>query len=235
MRNAICEAFHMEVLDTPGKRLRWARQRDKRFDKATEAAKAFGWTVSTYLGHENGDRIPSRNAAKKYAAAYKVRWDWILEGGPNAIAPPASTVTKLTADDHVQVPVRSYVGAGDEVFVLPTDDPPIDWVSAPPGMENAEATEVRGNSMRPLYHDGDLLFHIRRVDVDLHEYQDEVVVTQVKGGKRLVKLLQPGTRRGRYTLASVNPAFDPIEDQQLEWIGPIEWVHKRWRKKRRRK
>ena len=136
------------------------------------------------------------------------------------------------APSDAKVPVRSYVGAGGEVIAI-EDQEPIDWVPAPPGMENAEATEVRGNSMRPLYHDGDLLFHIRRIDIDLGEYEGEVVVTQVKDGGRLVKILKPGSRRNRFTLESVNQAFDPIHDQQLDWIGPIEWVHKRWRKKPR--
>lgn len=133
-------------------------------------------------------------------------------------------------DVPIMVPLRSYVGAGDEVIAVPTDDPPIDWVQAPPGMRDAEATEVRGRSMIPAYHDKDVLFH-RRLEVDPLRFRDEIVVTQVKGGKRYVKLVLPGTRRGRYHLVSVNPSFAPIEDQALEWVGPIEWVHRRGRRR----
>jgi len=68
------------ALDSPAARLRWARQRFSRYRTATEAARAFGWNVSTYLGHENGDRTPSRETAKRYGRAYHVRWEWILEG-----------------------------------------------------------------------------------------------------------------------------------------------------------
>ena len=50
------------------------RYRDGRFATATDAARAFGWKVSTYLGHENGDRNPSRDAAKRYAKAYKLQF-----------------------------------------------------------------------------------------------------------------------------------------------------------------
>jgi phage repressor protein C with HTH and peptisase S24 domain len=152
-----------------------------------------------------------------------------------AIAPPPKRQRerdiRRQLDSEALVPVRSYVGAGDEIFPI-EGDAPIDWVPAPPGMEAAEATEVRGNSMRPLYHDGDLLFH-SRLNTDFAAYQGEAVVAQVKGGKRLVKLLQTGSKRGRYTLESVNPAYDHLTDQQLDWIGPIEWVHKRWRRQRR--
>jgi transcriptional regulator with XRE-family HTH domain len=69
-------------LNTPARRLRWARETKTSYSTGTDAARAFGWTVSTYLGHENGDRQPSVKAAKRYAAAYKVPWTWILDGGP---------------------------------------------------------------------------------------------------------------------------------------------------------
>lgn len=72
----------MDELDTPGKRLKWARMNRTAYKSATAAAKAFGWPVPTYLGHENGDRVPKRSKAIRYAAAYKVPWSWILEGGP---------------------------------------------------------------------------------------------------------------------------------------------------------
>jgi transcriptional regulator with XRE-family HTH domain len=66
--------------NTPGKRLKWARESRTAYATATDAARAFGWKVSTYLGHENGDRKPSVQAAKKYGAAYKIPWAWILDG-----------------------------------------------------------------------------------------------------------------------------------------------------------
>lgn len=69
--------------DTPAARLKWARERHGRYRNPTDAARAFGWNVSTYLGHENGSRIPKRSAAIKYSRVYGVRWEWILEGdGP---------------------------------------------------------------------------------------------------------------------------------------------------------
>lgn len=125
------------------------------------------------------------------------------------------------------VPVRSFVGAGEEIFPIEGDEP-IDRVPAPPGMKEAEATEVRGRSMIPLYHNGDLLFH-RRIESDPARYKDEVVVAQVQNGKRYVKLILPGTKKGLFHLVSVNPAFAPLEDQKLAWVGPIEWVHKKRR------
>lgn len=124
----------------------------------------------------------------------------------------------------IEVPLTSYLGAGDEIFPIAGDEP-IDYVPAPPGMIGAEATEVRGRSMIPLYHPGDRLFH-RRVEIDPSRWLDEVVAVQVRSGKRYVKLLRKGAR-GRFTLESFNPAFPVMENQQLDWVGPIEWVQKR--------
>ncbi len=83
MRNALCEAA---VMDSIAERLQYLRKKAG-FNTATEAARAFGWAVPTYLGHENGDRNPSRETAKRYANAYKTRWEWILEGGPGWMRP----------------------------------------------------------------------------------------------------------------------------------------------------
>ncbi len=133
---------------------------------------------------------------------------------------------------HVEIPVRSYVGAGDEVVSLTDDEEPIDWTAAMPGLEDAEATQVRGLSMMPLYRDGDLLFH-KRMNIDPMLLRDEVCVMQTKGRKRYVKMIQPGTKRGTFRLVSFNPLFPPIEDQVLSWISPIlamrraRWIPRR--------
>lgn len=68
------------MTETPGDRLRAARK--KYFpDSASAAAKRHGWTVSTYLSHENGQtsEIPLK-AARKYAKAFKVTASWLNHG-----------------------------------------------------------------------------------------------------------------------------------------------------------
>lgn len=125
-----------------------------------------------------------------------------------------------------EIPIRSYVGAGDEIIQLHDDDPPIDWTPPPPGLEDAEGTLVRGSSMVPLYREGDLLFH-RRLTIDPRRLRDEVVILQTKAGKRYVKLLQPGTTKGTFRLVSINPLFPPLDNQVLVWVAPILWVRKR--------
>jgi phage repressor protein C with HTH and peptisase S24 domain len=150
-----------------------------------------------------------------------------LASGATALLNRDVTAAELRADPGMsrQIRVASFVGAGDEIVPIPTDEP-IDWALAPPGMDNVEATEVRGRSMMPFYHHGDLLFH-RRIDKDPGRFKDEALVVQVTDGKRMIKLLQPGARRGRFNLISINPSLAPLENQAVDWVGPIEWVNKR--------
>lgn len=210
--------------DTPGRRLRWAREKDKRFETATAAAKAFGWTVPTYLGHENGDRNPSRSAAKRYADAYKVPWAWILEGGP------LPNKGAKRHDEQLETPVRHYVGAGDEVHLFDgeSDSEAVDYTPAPPGFEREKgaAVTVRGDSMRPYYEPGDMLFFRFRYDFPSSpkDLPQRPVIVQVKDGPLYVKKMLPGTRKGRFHLLSVNPLTPILQDQAVESFAYIEWV-----------
>lgn len=194
-----------------------------RFKKAAKL-KDFPWEKASGLGE--GTLRKFRTGANRSMSTETYEK---LAAGASKLGGRTFTAAEIRGEVEllIQVPVSSFVGAGDEI--IPIDgDGPVDWVPAPPGMGEAEATEVRGRSMIPLYHDRDLLFH-RRLETDPARFRDEVVVAQVRNGKRYVKLLQIGTRRNRFRLLSINPTFAPLEDQQLDWIGPIEWVHKRRR------
>src|SRR4051812_41548287 len=67
------------------------------FGEATEAARAHGWPVPTYLSHENGTRgVPLRKLST-YAQAFRVSVEWLITGrgeGPgdagDAPPPPAN-------------------------------------------------------------------------------------------------------------------------------------------------
>lgn len=197
-------------MDTVESRLKWAR-REAGFATATAAARTHGWPVSTYLGHENGDRAPSRRAAKRYAKAFHVRWDWLLEG--EAAPSFASTMA----------PVLGYVGAGAEIF--PLDDPAFresfDEVELPPGAPpGTVAVIARGDSMYPRYFDGEKLFYINREQAPSDLIGQECVV-KLKDGRMLVKILRKGSRVRRFNLESWNAPL--LEDQDVEWAAPVKW------------
>ena len=193
--------------DTVAKRLQWARKNRSHYKTATEAARAFGWPVSTYLGHENGDRIPSRPTAKKYAARYKVRWEWLLEGEGQAVAKGGS------------IPVEGYVGAGAEF--IPFEDNNAGLGDSPSVIEpNSAAVIVRGESMYPRYFDGEHLYYIKepRNPADLI---GEECVLKLLDGRMFVKILRRGSKKGVFNLESWNAPT--IEDQQVEWASPVTW------------
>lgn len=71
-------SYHVRMTD-PAERLRIARLRAG-YETGKDAAEAMGVPVSTYLGHENGNRgYPAKRAAQ-YAKKFKVREQWLLYG-----------------------------------------------------------------------------------------------------------------------------------------------------------
>ena len=130
------------------------------------------------------------------------------------------------AQAEIQLPISSYVGAGDEVVAPVEGDGPIDYVAAPPELAEGEVLEVRGRSMLPAYEHGDLLFH-RFMDPDPRNLLGKLVIAKLKDGRRFVKVLQPGSKRGRFTLTSLNPSYAPMEDQAVAAVARIVWVKKK--------
>ncbi len=89
-------------MDRIGDRLIKARER--RYDTASDAARAMNMPVPTYSGHENGSRGVTLDAAMRYAKFFRVSLDWLVFG--KGAAPDE------TARD-IEVPVLSWVSAGD--------------------------------------------------------------------------------------------------------------------------
>src|SRR5262245_23522829 len=89
--------FGMSAL---GERLKRARELAG-FAEATAAATAHGWTVPTYLSHENGSRGVPLGKLPAYAAAFRVSLEWLATGqgsprdgsdGADSFTPPPSNV-----------------------------------------------------------------------------------------------------------------------------------------------
>lgn len=77
------------MMDTPGKRLQWAR-RKAGYARPADAAKAFGWNTNTYKSHENGMRGLRKPSADRYGRALRVSAGWLLtgEGDPKTLRSP---------------------------------------------------------------------------------------------------------------------------------------------------
>lgn len=187
-------------------RLKKAREQAG-FETATDAARKFGWTVTTYRAHENGQRNIPRETAPAYARAFRVSPEWLLFGRGTAGKKP--------------VPLVGFVGAGAEVFPI-DDGGALDEIEPPPGIgPNAVAVQVRGDSMYPRYMEGDTLIYDAHVPLEKADGQECVVA--LRDGRRFVKIVRVSGET--VSLESFNAP--PIRDQEVEWAGPVLWVKRR--------
>ncbi|MFC4172667.1 XRE family transcriptional regulator [Microvirga sp. GCM10011540] len=169
MRNGMWQLPDME---SPAARLKWARERAG-YKTAKDAVTAFGWSQSTYYGHENGDRSFSPDTAKRYAQAFNVPWSWLLgdvdEGPPEDAArkerkpntePNASSPVNVSLISQDRVPVYGLaIGGTDGRFEF--NGQIVDQVFRPPvlaNVANAYAVFVSGDSMEPRYFAGETVY-----------------------------------------------------------------------------
>jgi transcriptional regulator with XRE-family HTH domain len=199
-------------LDSPSKRLRWAREQHGKYETPTEAARAFGWPVSTYLGHENGDRNPSRAAAIRYSRAYGVRWEWLLEndGAPLPKAQPVKIIGIVEA-------------AGRVVFYHP--DKVRNCDDLPPHVGVATVALEAGAPLRGVAESGWLYFFENQKKPPSEDLVGKLCIVALKNGDVLVRTLQPGRKKDRYDLESSTE--QTMRDQQIEWAARITWIKPR--------
>lgn len=232
----------MVALDTPARRLKWAREQDGRFETATDAAKAFGWTISTYLGHENGDRNPSRSAAKKYADAYKVPWAWLLEGGP----PPDRKSAKARTGP---IQTKGEVAAGKwldlDVEIDPRDFEQFPIAADPRYPHEAQyGLIVRGTSINRIADNGDVLHCLDLGIVALEPEEDDLIIAERRRAqagqkevtaKRLRKrgriiVLAPDSYDAKWKPIELDPS-NGSEDEEVAIIALVLAIYKPLRRR----
>lgn len=95
-------------LNTPGGRLRWAREtwaaKNLHPLSMRAAAAHFGWPQNTYKAHEQGKRGAEglkESTAKKYAKAFGVRVEWLMTGLGSPVKPSVDDEwAKKTAEER---------------------------------------------------------------------------------------------------------------------------------------
>jgi phage repressor protein C with HTH and peptisase S24 domain len=190
------------------------RLRDARFEagfeRASEAAEAFGWPYDGYKHHENGTRDYGAAAAARYARAFKVNPAWLLYGRepkrPNSLG---------------GVAVIGKVGAHSEV--LPIDEGAFEPIEPPFAVaDGAVAFVVEGDSMEPSYPDG--TYVIALPTDDLQSIINRRAVVTLNNGHRYLKKVFPGSAPGLYTLVSHNapPIVNVRIIQAARVLGMVE-------------
>lgn len=186
-------------------RLRDARKKAG-YKSASEAARHFGWTDSTYRHHENGTRGIKRDEMKKYSSAYRVPIDWLLFG--------------RTAGAAV-IPVLGDVGPGGIVREASREQP-VEMVEGPPDMrKDAAAIKIMGDSMYPRYLDGDILVY--KQNSSFIEASGRECLVELSDGTKMLRIMH--MNNGVVTLDGINTP--PLHDASVAWVAPISWVKRK--------
>lgn len=124
-----------------------------------------------------------------------------------------------------QVPILGNVGAGGSVlFNEETDEPEL--VDRPPGaVGRLMALRVTGDSMLPVYRDGDVVYVNRDHEGVLPQYVGEECVVRTVEGGTFLKTLALGPQFNRFTLRSFNAG--DMENVELVWAARVLFVMKR--------
>lgn len=192
-------------MGTVAERLKQARELAG-FAGPREAADALGMNRFTYTQHENGTRGFRRDSTIKYSRRFKVSLEW-LETGKGTPRGAAKS----------EIPVTSYVGAGAEITPFP-DQGALDYIPAPPGFEDCEAAELRGDSMPPLQAGWRIVWRRGHEGVTA-ELIGKLCIVQVQDGPTLVKILRKARKKGFWDLESWNAPRR--ENVSLVWAAKI--------------
>ncbi len=133
------------------------------------------------------------------------------------------TLTELLEgrpDGPRRAAVIGYVSAG-EGWTPFDGDGPVDEVEINIEGGAPVALIVRGDSMSPVYRDGDILVGAKRATTNALGLIGSDCVVETRAGARYVKFVAKGSVRGRYDLKSYNPVHPDIENADLAWAAPI--------------
>ena len=188
-------------------RLRAARAKAG-FDSARSAALRFGWSISTYAAHENGQNKFKGPQAAEYARRFKTSAAWLLTG--EGLDSPINIFK-----------VVGLVGLGEHVEMLtasPTS--PLEEIELPFGfnLENAAALLCRGHSMTPRINDGEIVIYQRDSQTPEQLIGQDAVVG-LEDGRVMIKTIRKGSAPNIWRLTSHN--FPEIEDVKIEWCGEL--------------
>ena len=176
---------------------------------------ATSFNRSKRIGPDGRKRWPSTESISKVLAATGASLDDFLRMIESR-AGPARTMVPLIG--------LTQAGAG-RLFTdegMPTGGPGWDEIEFPDlGGERAFALEVQGDSMMPLYRDGDVLI----VSPSAGIRKGDRVVARLASGEVLAKELRRRTAR-TVELVSLNPAHADrtVPLAEIAWMGRVMWV-----------
>ena len=203
------------------------------FPRAADAVERFGWSYSTYAGHENGSRGFRLDSAKRYGRAFGVLPDWLLFGsGDDEENLPVRVDPTETAPVGAKL-IQAYNVQASAGFGMLVGYEEAEYTLAfPPGlMQRVTSTSpahlaiigVTGDSMTPDLKEDDIVMVDRtKTNIDY----DGMFVIRV-GEVLKVKLVNWGPGRRSVIVTSINPRYRDEEfgpEDDFEVIGRVIWT-----------
>ncbi len=178
---------------------------------------ATAFNVSKRINKDGRERWPSTESIAKVLDATGENFDTFLAG-------MGAFLQAGNLSNHT-VPLLGLAQAGTGGFFDSAGFPAgqgWDEIDLPtPGEGGIYALEVQGDSMEPLYREGD------RIVVSPTEQvrRGDRVVVKTRDGEVMAKILHRQTGK-QIELHSLNPAYEPriFELSEIEWIARIIWA-----------
>lgn len=123
---------------------------------------------------------------------------------------PVAVAGRIGAGHHVTL-VDDYAKGDGLYHVTAPDDLPASGIVA---------VEISGESMQPLFEDGDILFFSRHFFGVDDQVIGHVGIVGTQDGRAMVKQIKPGRDPGTFDLHSVNPTYPPEYGVRLLWAAP---------------
>lgn len=130
------------------------------------------------------------------------------------------------AADTTSIPIVGFVSAGEGWTPIDNATGPEDKIDFDLGAHDTIGIEVRGDSMSPVYRNGDFLICYRQFGPNADNCIGLDCIVRTADARHFVKILKRGSRPGRFNLKSYNPLVDDIEDVALTWVAPVAWVRR---------
>jgi phage repressor protein C with HTH and peptisase S24 domain len=199
MQQTFREAF-ISAIETTGKSMRQV---------ARDAGVSYEQLKNLAQGKAKSTNVDD---AVRIAASFGTTLEAFLEG--------------LTATQEVQtIAIAGKVGAGARVPVFDAYEKGTGpQVECPPGLSprGVVAVEVEGDSMEPVYSDGDLLFYTRNGhDAVATEDIGFRCVCEDEDGMGWVKQVKAGDEPGLFHLISLNPGANTMWNIRLKWAARV--------------
>ena len=200
------------MTDEMADRLEWLRRRDA-LPSRSGAARAYAIPYEIYKKIAAGDRPLTRAHAATIALWHGVSAGWLMFG-------------EGTPTGEVTVPLIGEIGGGQVVQLFPGGEESYEPVSALIAGHDSSAFRVRGDSMYPLAHDGDLIFvGPPRRGRELIRLLGRECAVLLEDGRRFFKVLERATRDGFFDLHSYNA--EPLRNSEVHSAGAFQGLKRR--------